>query len=384
MGSLTWSEGMKGLSDSNPEGIDVALLAYLRTRLARPAVEYLEDPRKLTGGFDTSIFRFSLSGAPEPFCGPLVIRCFSHSEGMPRANFEAVIQHVAAELDYPAPRVFIKETQQRILGSEFLIMQHMPGHTLGEELMAPRERGLAQRLQAFLPQIPEKVSELWAIMAAAQFRLHQLPVGPLECAIKDAGIPVREITLEGRLDSLRLTCVEKELRELQPVIAWLEANRPPQNHVAICHCDFQPFNILVDNGRVSGVLDWANAMIGDPAMDLAFTVVAIAEAPIKIPRTFAPLVRFKLHAAARAYCGAYRRLTDLNESAINYYRVFACTSQLRWACETILSGHGSGAFASEEGITHLLRHIEAVTGIQINIGRLMISISPLEAFHHGS
>jgi hypothetical protein len=91
-----------------------------------------------------------------------------------------------------------------------------------------------------------------------------------------------------------------------------------------------------------------------------------------------------LHAAARAYCGAYRRLTDLNESAINYYRVFACTSQLRWACETILSGHGSGAFTSEEGITHLLRHIEAVTGIQINIGRLMISISPLEAFHHGS
>ncbi len=373
---------MKDQSDSSAEGengpaliengIEVPLLAYLRTKIGRP-VEYLEAPRKLTGGFDTLIFRFSLSGAPEPFCGPLVIRCFSHFEAGVRANFEAVVQYVAAELEYPAPRVFVKETQQSILGSEFLIMQHMPGHTLGEELMAPGGRGLAQRLQAFLPQLPEKVSELWAIMAAAQFRLHQLPVGPLECAMNHAGIPVRAITLQGRLDSLRLACAEKELTGLLPAIAWLEANRPPQNRVVICHCDFQPFNVLVDNGRVSGVLDWANTMIGDAAMDLGFTIVAIAEAPVKIPRTFAPLMRFKLRAAARAYCRAYRRLADLNERAIDYYRVFACASQLRWACETILRGHSSGAFASGEGVAHLLRHIEAVTGIQLDIGRLVNS-----------
>lgn len=371
---------MNGQSGSNHEGkdgaaliekgIEVPLLAYLRTKLGCPAVEYLEAPTKLTGGFDTSIFRFSLRGAPEPFCGPLVIRCFAHSQAGVRAAFEAAVQRVAAELDYPAPPVYFTETQKCILGSEFLIMQHMPGHALGDELMAPDGRGPVRRLQAFLPQLSEKVSEVWTTMAAAQFRLHQLPIGPLERAIENAQISLRAITLEGCLDSLRLAGTQKVLTELGYVIDWLEANRPPQSRGAICHCDFHPFNVLVDNGRVSGVLDWANTMIGDPAMDLGFTIVAIAEAPVKIPRTFAPLVRFKLRAAARAYCRTYRRLADLDERAVRYYRVFACTSQLRWACEAILGGHRTGAFASREGVARLVEHIEAVTGIQPKIGRL--------------
>jgi aminoglycoside phosphotransferase (APT) family kinase protein len=271
--------------------------------------------------------------------------------------------------------VFVTETRASILGSEFVIMQNMPGHTLGEELMAPDGRGATQRLKALLPQLPAKVSDLWTTMAAAQFRLHQLPVGPLESAIESAQLPVRAITLEGRLDSLRMAGTQRVLTGLEPVIAWLEANRPFQNRVAICHCDFQPFNVLVDKGRLSGVLDWATTMIGDPAMDVGFTVVAIAEAPVKIPRTFAALVRFKLRAAARAYCRSYRRLADLDKRAVDYYRVFACTSQLRWACQTILRGHGPAAFASVEGVARLVGHIEAVSGIRLSIGRLVNSQS---------
>ena len=54
---------------------------------------------------------------------------------------------------------------------------------------------------------------------------------------------------------------------------------------------------------------------------------------------------------------------------MDYYRGFACTSQLWWAGATLLRGHGSGAFTSGEGVAHLPRHIDAVTGIHFNIGR---------------
>ncbi len=352
-------------SELTCETIAAPLLAYLRSKLNCSTQVYLESPKKLTGGFDTSIFRFSLAGSPGPFSNPLVIRIFPHSQVAARATFEDAVQNSVAELGYPAPRVLFAETHGDIPGG-FLIMQHMPGHPLAEELMSP-DRRIADRLTALLPRISEKLDRLWSIMAATHFRLHQLPVEPLQNAMATAGIPLSAITLEGRLDTLRVASGQDGLAGLRPVVAWLDANRPQQQRPAICHCDFQPFNILLDNARVSGVLDWANAMIGDPAMDLGFTLVAIANAPIQIPGVLEVLVRHKLRAAARAYSRAYRRLNELDEGAIDYYQVFACTSQLRWALETMIHGHGSGAFASRDGIARLVRHIESLSGLKLRI-----------------
>src|SRR5262249_57263606 len=37
----------------------------------------------------------------------------------------------------------------------------------------------------------------------------------------------------------------------------------------LLHLDYHPLNVMVDGGRVTGVLDWANALAGDPRADLA-------------------------------------------------------------------------------------------------------------------
>jgi aminoglycoside phosphotransferase (APT) family kinase protein len=350
------------------EAIAEPLLAYLRSKLNRKSMGYAESPKKLTGGFDTSIFRFSLAAAPDPFSDNLVIRLFGPSEVSARATFEAAVQSAVAQLDYPAPDVFFSATHDEILAREFLIMRHMPGHTLGKELMATDDQGIAHRLKTLLPGVSEKVNRLWPVMAAAHFRLHQLSVEPLKSALTAAGISVSAFTLEGRLDALRIASLKVELAGLRPVVAWLDANRPPQHRLAVCHCDFHPFNILLQNGRVSGVLDWANTMIGDPAMDLGFTLVAIADGPIKTPRLIEPLVRGKLRAAAQDYSHAYRQFSDLDERAIDYYQVFACASQLKWALEAMIHGHGSGAFASKDGAARLARHIESLSGLELRIG----------------
>lgn len=48
---------------------------------------------------------------------------------------------------------------------------------------------------------------------------------------------------------------------------------------ALLHLDVHPANLMVDGGRVSGVLDWANVRIGDPRADLARTVTLLRLAP---------------------------------------------------------------------------------------------------------
>lgn len=46
---------------------------------------------------------------------------------------------------------------------------------------------------------------------------------------------------------------------------------PSSNPVALLHGDFWPGNILWQDGKISGVIDWEDAVIGDPLADLAIS-----------------------------------------------------------------------------------------------------------------
>ncbi len=51
----------------------------------------------------------------------------------------------------------------------------------------------------------------------------------------------------------------------------------------LCHLDFQPFNVLALGGQVTGIVDWANAHVGDRRDDLAWTRVVLAFGSALIP-----------------------------------------------------------------------------------------------------
>lgn len=48
---------------------------------------------------------------------------------------------------------------------------------------------------------------------------------------------------------------------------------------ALLHLDYHPLNVMSSLGRVTCVLDWANAAVGDPRADLARTVTLLRLAP---------------------------------------------------------------------------------------------------------
>ena len=85
----------------------------------------------MSGGYDATILRFGLRGAPNSFSGPLVLRLFQATADVQRAPREAAVQNALAELGYLAPRVLVAEVRTVPLGGPFLIMECMPGRTLG-------------------------------------------------------------------------------------------------------------------------------------------------------------------------------------------------------------------------------------------------------------
>lgn len=68
--------------------------------------------------------------------------------------------------------------------------------------------------------------------------------------------------------------------DLAPADRWIdrggEALRPIRDQLErvphadrLLHLDYHPDNVLIDNGEVSGLIDWANTLPGPPHMDLA-------------------------------------------------------------------------------------------------------------------
>ena len=53
---------------------------------------------------------------------------------------------------------------------------------------------------------------------------------------------------------------------------------------SLVHMDYHPLNVMVDGVRVTGVLDWVNADVGDRHLDAAMTAVILSSSAMEKPR----------------------------------------------------------------------------------------------------
>lgn len=58
-----------------------------------------------------------------------------------------------------------------------------------------------------------------------------------------------------------------------PAESLLESARLPAADVRVTHGDLGPAHVLVQDERLSGVIDWTDARVGDPALDLAWALL---------------------------------------------------------------------------------------------------------------
>jgi len=106
-------------------------------------------------------------------------------------------------------------------------------------------------------------------IAAAMARIHALDpalAGPLPLLDAPAGL--------ARLDAQFLAAGGD-----RPIIAlglaWLAAHLPPPVPPVVVHGDLRIGNVMVDSGRLTGVLDWELAHLGDGHEDLAYGCMTV-------------------------------------------------------------------------------------------------------------
>jgi aminoglycoside phosphotransferase (APT) family kinase protein len=321
----------------------------------------------MSGGHDATILRFSLQDAPEPLSGPLVLRLFQANVDAHRAPREAAVQNALAALGYPAPRVFVTEARPEALGGPFIIMELVPGRPLGSEFEGLSIKGFIQTFDT-VRQLPRARREMLRLWDEAQTRLQALPVKDFVDRIEMAGIASGTLTFDANFASLRTAAEEFGLEGLRPAFDWLVEHRPSRSqNPVICHGDFQPLNVLADDGRLTGVIDWVKTTVADPAFDYGAAMAILATVPIHVPAALGRAMRAFMNNLARTHSRQSRTLPD-NDAALRYYQVYNCLVQMVTVGRNRAQGKmAHGVYNSPVGVANLTNHVHLLTGIHVSL-----------------
>jgi aminoglycoside phosphotransferase (APT) family kinase protein len=298
------------------------LLAYLRDASGQPELLYADPPARITGGNETFIYGFSLSGAQrDEYRRPLILRAYRQGYVRPdQARFEATVQNAIAGLGYPAPRVFTMTPDASVLGTPFIVMERLQGTSVLEGVGQPdesghmrfRERGRLLRSAGLLNTIPR-------VCADAQLRLHALDARVLVDAVERAGLSTTSLTVKGRLEGLCSFIEDSHLDGLGAAAAWLVDHTPEPARLAICHCDIQPINILMAGATITGVVDWSQVIVADPALDVGYTKMALGTVPLAMPRFLQWMAWPVSRITSWRYIQLYRKRQPVRPQTVAYY-----------------------------------------------------------------
>jgi aminoglycoside phosphotransferase (APT) family kinase protein len=265
---------------AEPETLAAALGLFLETGV--------EHPRVLASGWETTLYEFSLRGRSEKLPGaepgaPLVLRFYPSAEAADKGALEyRIISHLAAA-GYPVPRPYLFEPGGAAIGAPFLVMQRLSGGPLFAVRSFPR---------AF-----KTFSMGFLGFVRAQVRLHRMAVAP--SALRMLRTPTdrpeidelarehaAERLLELSLETIASRVAQGPLPGLASALERLRRRAPEFKDAppSLLHLDYHPQNVMVEGFRVTGVIDWANAAIGDRHFDAATTAVILSTSSMERPR----------------------------------------------------------------------------------------------------
>ena len=225
---------------------------------------YLTDPEPIVAGSSKAMWSFDAERLDEyglPRTADLILRQ-DREAGVVASDLKqehAVLSALEGWL-LPVPVIFAADLDGQFFGRPSLLIERAPGRAHRAVLRDkdPLELGLDGRLAL--------AREMVALLA----RLHVSEDDELFAVLPDPGDnPARHelARWEGELDAEKLDPEDR----LRPAREWLHANLPaPPSALRLVHGDFRPANVLVDDGRISLLLDWELAHLGDPCDDLGW------------------------------------------------------------------------------------------------------------------
>jgi aminoglycoside phosphotransferase (APT) family kinase protein len=109
--------------------------------------------------------------------------------------------------------------------------------------------------------------------------------------------------------------------DLAEAVRKLGDRRPPERATVICHGDLHPFNLHATGDGAITVIDWTAAIRAEPAYDVAFTAMLLANPPLDAPGPLGAVTNWVGTRRARRFVARYQSIAPGHElGAMDWYR----------------------------------------------------------------
>lgn len=233
-------------------------------------------------GFANSIFSFKKDGSTfilrmPPSIDPALIR-------------EVEIMKALFREGIPVPKVLEYDPgNQNPFGHPFMIMERLSGRNLFEAI---------ENLDDV------KRNDLMRDIAETLHRIHRIHAAD----IKVTKFSTLQSFIDDGLSSIKRFATLSHVKDFGDFDAWLQKNRPSEAtyNKSFIHNDFHGFNIMVDDGSLTGILDWNGAVIAEDQVDVAFFSLLMEACGY-------PELTNK-------FISGYRQTSNLQLRELNYYK----------------------------------------------------------------
>jgi len=244
---------------SDLDGTRERLQTFLRDAAGADEAE-IHALERLRGGAIQENWRVEVGLAGGPHAGQqaLVVRTDAPStleESHSRAHEFAILQVArAAGVRVPEPLWLCED--ESVIGRPFHVARHVPGVAAGH--LVVRDAAPAGDRAALAEQLGEQLATIHRITpGSAPLDFLEVPHGP-------PAVPL--IARYRRF----LDALGDAHPTLEWGLRWCERHCPPRREIVLAHRDYRTGNYLVDDGRLSAILDWEFAGWGDPMEDVAW------------------------------------------------------------------------------------------------------------------
>ncbi|MHA7224128.1 phosphotransferase family protein [Arthrobacter sp. RHLT1-20] len=264
---------------------------------------------------------------------------------------EARIQLALSPLGMPVPRILGVCEDDSVLGVPFYVMEFLNGTVL-TDTVPPHLDALESR-RATSEAVVDTLADL-----------HSLDVSTGEIARigRPQGYLERQVA---RFASLWDVNTTRDLPAVGRLASWLEQNRPESQRDAVIHGDYRTGNLMfAPDGppRVTALLDWEMATLGDPLADLGYLTATYADADEPFTTMeLTPVTRLPGYLRRQDLIDRYQERMSLDLTPLPWYQalalwkaaIFSEAIYTRWLRGERPGDTGFGA-ALEHGVPQLL------------------------------
>ena len=282
------------------------LTHFVRSRIPEAQELCLDDVSRLSGGLSREnwVFRARWRDGDGNHDLPMIMRRDPAGSLLDTDRYvEFELLRALESTPIPAPPAHWIDVDGSWLGSPSLVMGRVEG--VCDLFVLNGERPLTERAA-----LARQFLEL--LIAVQQVDWRSLGLGKL---LNDPG-PDAGLTEVGRWeDELRRNQLEP-IPELDLVSRWLRDRARPSQRTVLVHGDFKPGNALLGGDKISALLDWETAHLGDPLEDLGWITNPVRRREHQIPGVW----------ERKQIVEAYTQITGytVDPDELLWWNVFSC------------------------------------------------------------